>query len=57
MLAGLTDKQQEILILAKVEHKPLQEIANELNISLSAVKVTIHRALGVLRKDSKKDEV
>lgn len=56
LLAGLPEKQKEMLIMAKVEQKPLQEIATEMNVSLSSVKVSIHRALGSLRgKHSKKD--
>lgn len=47
---GLTDRQKEVLLLAKVEELPLAEVAKRLQMSLSAVKVTVHRAIKELRK-------
>lgn len=49
-LKGLTDNQRDILVLAKVEKVPLNEIAERFKMSLSAVKVTIHRALKYARR-------
>lgn len=50
LLAGLTDRQKTILTLSKVDQLSVQEIAGKLEMSLSAVKVTIHRALKTIRK-------
>jgi RNA polymerase sigma-70 factor (ECF subfamily) len=51
LLEGLTDRQKEILRLAKVEDMPLAEIAKRQGMSLSAVKVTIHRSVQAIRKN------
>lgn len=50
ILQGLTEKQKDILFLAKVEDVPLNEIAEKFKMSLSAVKVTIHRAIKSVRR-------
>jgi RNA polymerase sigma-70 factor (ECF subfamily) len=50
LMEGLTDKQQEILKLAKVEELPLEEVAQKMGMTLSAVKVSIHRSLKLIRK-------
>lgn len=50
LLEGISARQREILLLAKVDRVPLAEIAERFDISLSAVKVTIHRALRKIRK-------
>ena len=50
LLDGLSDRQKEIIRLAKVEEEPLAQIAAKLGMSLSAVKVSIHRSLQILRK-------
>jgi RNA polymerase sigma-70 factor (ECF subfamily) len=50
LLEGLTVRQKEILRLAKVEEMPLAEIAKNQGMSLSAVKVTVHRAVQAIRK-------
>lgn len=50
LLATLSDKQRTILLLAKVEEVPLAQIATRLSMSLSAVKVTIHRAMTQLKR-------
>jgi len=49
-LKGLTDQQQQILRLSKIEEHSLQEIADQFHMSISAVKVTIHRSLKQVRK-------
>lgn len=49
-LAGLTQKQREMLFMAKVEEVPLSEIAEKFKMSLSAVKVSIHRAIKSVRR-------
>jgi RNA polymerase sigma-70 factor (ECF subfamily) len=51
---GLSEKQKEILFLAKVEEIPLASIAEQRGMSLSAVKVTVHRALQALRGKERK---
>jgi RNA polymerase sigma-70 factor (ECF subfamily) len=50
LLKSLSPHQKKLIWLAKVEDKPLQEIADENELSLSSVKVTIHRSLKALRK-------
>lgn len=49
-LAALSPRQREILVMAKAEGVPLAEIAARLDMSLSAVKVTVHRAIQKVRK-------
>ena len=49
LLAGVSDRQREILRLSKVEGIPLQEIAERMKMSLAAVKVTIYRTLRSIR--------
>jgi RNA polymerase sigma-70 factor (ECF subfamily) len=49
LTACLSEKQREILFLAKVEELPLAKIAEQRGMSLSAVKVTVHRALQAIR--------
>ena len=50
LMEGLSGKQKEILRLAKVEEISLNEIAAQMEMSLSAVKVSIHRSLKFIRK-------
>jgi RNA polymerase sigma-70 factor (ECF subfamily) len=50
LLESLSPRQREILFLAKGEGLPLADIAFRFNMSLSAVKVTVHRALQKLRE-------
>jgi RNA polymerase sigma-70 factor (ECF subfamily) len=50
LLEGLGDRQKEIMVLAKVEEVPLSDIAEKFEMSLSAVKVTVHRAVKTMRK-------
>ncbi len=45
LLDRLTPKQRELIRLAKLEELPLQEVARRTGMSLSAVKVGIHRAM------------
>lgn len=49
LLGNLTEKQKAILTMAKVDEVPLKEIATHFKMSLSAVKVTLHRVLKNLR--------
>lgn len=56
LLSGFSEKQKEVLIMAKVEKVPLQEIAVQMKMSLSSVKVTVHRTIhGIREKLLKKD--
>ncbi len=45
MLEALSPKQRELIRLAKLEELPLAEVAVRLGMSLSAVKVGVHRAM------------
>jgi RNA polymerase sigma-70 factor (ECF subfamily) len=54
LLEGLTEKQKLIVRLAKVDEVPLAEIALSQKMSLSAVKVCIHRAIHVMRENVEK---
>jgi RNA polymerase sigma-70 factor (ECF subfamily) len=51
LLAGLSEKQREVLVLAKLNDMPLAEVAKKMDMSLSAVKVTVHRAIRAIRKN------
>jgi RNA polymerase sigma-70 factor (ECF subfamily) len=55
ILEGLSERQKDILRLAKVEEMPLAEIAVRQGMSLSAVKVTIHRSVQAIRKNFRKE--
>ena len=48
-VATLPARDQTIIIKHKAHGYSLQEIANELNLSLSAVKIAAHRAYNLLR--------
>ena len=50
LMSGLSTEQRKILILAKVDELPLSEIADQMGMSLSAVKVSIHRSVKSIRK-------
>lgn len=52
-LMSLNDKQRKMIVLSKVQGYTTAEIALELNMNISAVKVAIHRALQKLRKTMK----
>ena len=52
LLSGLSARQRRVLFLAKVQEMPLAEIAQQMKMSLSSVKVGIHRALIRLRKSA-----
>ena len=56
LLEGLSAKQKKVLLLAKVEKLPLASVSEETGLSQTAVKVTIHRALKLL-KVKLKDQV
>jgi RNA polymerase sigma-70 factor (ECF subfamily) len=51
MLARLSERQREVLVMAKINDMPLAEISIKTGMSLSAVKVTVHRALRVLQRN------
>lgn len=50
VMATLPPKQREILDLMYGQDKSVQEVANILNMSLSAVKVAAHRSYKIFRK-------
>lgn len=45
----LNDRERELLTLVKLNEKSIKEVAQEMNLSESAVKVGVHRALGKLK--------
>ena len=49
-ISKLNDEQKEILILSKYQGLKYEEISVILNISVSAIKVQVHRALKKLRQ-------
>lgn len=49
----LPEEQREVLLMRFVDEMSLQEIAEALNIALGTVKSRLHRALEILRKDSR----
>ncbi len=50
LLSHLSERQRQVLVLAKGEQHSILEIAEKFKMSVSSVKVTIHRAIGALRK-------
>lgn len=57
LLAALPDKQQNIVRLARIDGKSMQEIADEMKLSVPDVKVTLHRALKKLAANAKEESV
>lgn len=53
-LSGIPAKHKKIIMMAKMAEFPLQEIADEMAMSLSNVKITIHRLLAKLVKAEKR---
>lgn len=51
LISGMSERQREILIMAKVKEIPLGQISEHFKMSLSAVKVSIHRAIKSLKGD------
>jgi RNA polymerase sigma-70 factor (ECF subfamily) len=51
LMQGLNAHQQEIFKLAKVDELSLGEIAEQKGMSVSAIKVSIHRSLKTMRKN------
>ncbi len=49
-LSELNDRQKEILKKTKLEGKSSREVAKEMGMSESAVKVAVHRSLKLLKK-------
>lgn len=54
LLEELTPKQKQLIRLAKLEELPLNEVALRLGISLSSVKVGVHRAMMRLHEGTEK---
>jgi RNA polymerase sigma-70 factor, ECF subfamily len=52
VMGCLSDKQKQVLHLAKVEELPLAEVSVRMKMSLSSVKVTIHRAMEKLKRNA-----
>ncbi len=50
LFESLPPKQREVLRLAKIEELPLEEISRRVDMSVPAVKVSIHRSIQLLRK-------
>jgi RNA polymerase sigma-70 factor (ECF subfamily) len=50
LLSALPDRHREAIILTKLKGLSMKEAANELNISESAMKVRLHRALDASRQ-------
>ena len=51
LMLVLNQRQREILILSKVEELPLDEVALKMGMTVSAVKVSIHRSLKKIREN------
>lgn len=56
LLMALPEKQQTIVRLARIDGKSMQEIADELKLTVPDVKVTLHRALKKLAENAKENE-
>lgn len=56
MLESLTPRQRELIRMAKLEELPLAEVALRLGMSLSAVKVGVHRAMTKLSDSALESE-
>jgi RNA polymerase sigma-70 factor (ECF subfamily) len=54
-LEKLNPQQRTILLLADVEEKKLEEIAQTLNLPLGTVKSNLHRAREIIKKEVKKN--
>ena len=48
-LLQLNDRERELLTLVKLNEKSIKEVAHEMNLSESAVKVGVHRAVSKLK--------
>jgi len=57
LLTALPDKQQSIVRLARIDGKSMQEIADELKLTVPDVKVTLHRALKKLAANAQEGEL
>jgi RNA polymerase sigma-70 factor (ECF subfamily) len=57
LMAGLSPESREVLILSRYQDLKYAEIAEVLDISLAAVKVRIHRAVGQLKVLYSKSEI
>ena len=54
-LAKLNPQQRMVLLLAEVEEKPLEEIAQTMGIPVGTVKSNLHRAKEIIKKEVRKD--
>jgi len=50
-LAQLPDDYRELLVLTRFQHLKYEEVAGFLNMTVSNVKVKVHRAIGQLREN------
>jgi RNA polymerase sigma-70 factor (ECF subfamily) len=57
LMTQLSDKQKKIVQLARIDGKSMTEIADEMNLSVADVKVTLHRALKKLGESVKEEGV
>jgi RNA polymerase sigma-70 factor (ECF subfamily) len=53
---SLSDQHREVLVLTKIIGFSIAETAEKLNISESATKVRVHRAMGTLRQLMAREE-
>ncbi|MGB1076706.1 MAG: RNA polymerase sigma factor [Bdellovibrionales bacterium] len=50
-LGGLPEKQKDVFVMMKVEGYTAQEVANKTGMSVSAVKVSVHRTMKKLQEE------
>lgn len=55
LMEQLSDKQQKIVRLARIDGKSMAEIADEMQLTVADVKVTLHRAIKKLSDSVKGD--
>ena len=55
MFETLNDKQRRIVQMARLDGKSMSEIASEMSLSVSDVKVTLHRAIAKLTSLAQQD--
>lgn len=55
-MQSLPEKQQHILRRVKIEGYTAQEVANEMGMTVSAVKVSVHRSLNKVKEKLENDE-
>lgn len=57
LMEQLSDKQQKIVKLARIDGKSMAEIADEMHLTVADVKVTLHRAIKKLSESVKEEGV